>query len=75
MGTQSVISTYANVYAADFKRSWAAILSPENRVPVEFPRVSIPVECRASQAEYRAAGGYLAVAFLVQRPSFVPFIR
>jgi hypothetical protein len=56
----------------NFRRSWEAILSPEHRVPVGFPRVSVPVGCRVSQAECRAAGEYLAVAFLVQRPSFDP---
>jgi hypothetical protein len=49
-------------------RSWAATVSPEHRAPVEFPRVSVQVECRAARAGYRAAGEYPAVAWLVRWP-------
>jgi hypothetical protein len=64
----------ATTVPARFKHSWAAPPSLEYQGPVEFPRVSVPVGCRVSQAEYREAGEHLAVAFLVGWP-LSAFIR
>jgi hypothetical protein len=59
----------------NFRRSWAETPSPGYRALVEFPRVSVRVECRAARAGYRAAGEYLAVACSDRWPLFTPLLR